>query len=163
MARSDGSVFKICRCRDPHTRKPLGNTCPKLRRANRAWSTNHGQWAYQIELPPTAEGQRRQLRPTGFADRAAAEREMDHVRRLLDLAEGDKHRLVELADSIQIARRATGVLPDIETVRQRLRTDSPLSGVPTLAEYLPQWLHDLEVDDSTRRSYGSHVRTQVIY
>lgn len=111
MARSDGSVFKICRCRDPHTRKPLGNTCPKLRRANRAWSTNHGQWAYQIELPPTADGQRRQLRPTGFADRAAAEREMDHVRRLLDLAEGDRHRLVELADSIQISRRATASCP----------------------------------------------------
>ena len=45
MARSDGSVFKICRCRDPYTRKPLGNSCPKLRRANRAWSTHHGQWA----------------------------------------------------------------------------------------------------------------------
>src|SRR5689334_2832354 len=40
----------------------LGNDCPKLRRSNQAWSLTHGAWAYQLELPPTAEGRRRQLR-----------------------------------------------------------------------------------------------------
>lgn len=59
MANANGSVYKRCGCRDPKTKKPLGNNCPRLRRANRAWNPDHGQRAYQLELPPTAEGRRR--------------------------------------------------------------------------------------------------------
>jgi hypothetical protein len=109
--------FKVCRCKDPDTGRPLRNNCPKLRRANRSWSLTHGQWAYQLELPTTADGKRRQLRPsTGFENREAAQDEIDQVRRLLDLAGKDPKRLTEVADLIQAARRATGELPDLDTV-----------------------------------------------
>jgi integrase len=159
---ADGTLFKMCRCRDPNTRKALGSGCPKLRRANRSWNPEHGTWAYQLELPTTADGQRRQLRPIGFSSRAEAVQEMEHARRILDLAAGNRRRLVELGDLVQTARRATGTLPDVETVRRRLSSDSPLTGVPTLAEYLPTWLKDLEVDESTRYGYGSIVRNHLI-
>src|SRR3954463_14232331 len=107
--------FKICRCKDPETGKPLGSKCPKLRRANRSWNPIHGQWAYQLELPPTTDGKRRQLRPsTGFADREAAEAEIDHVRQLLGLARKNKDTLVKIADLVQNCRRTGEDLPDVD-------------------------------------------------
>ena len=153
--------FKICRCRNPETGKPLRSECPKLRRANRSWNPVHGQWAYQLELPPTAEGKRRQLRPsTGFADREAAEAEIDHVRQLLGLARKDK--LIKIADLVQTGRRTGADLPDVDTLRQRLRMESPLSGVPTVAEYLTGWVTDIEVDENTRRTYATNITTHLI-
>lgn len=155
--------FKVCRCKDPDTGQPLRNKCPKLRRANRFWSLTHGQWAYQLELPATANGKRRQLRPsTGFENRDAAQDEIDQVRRLLDLAGKDPKRLTEVADLIQASRRATGELPDLDTVRFRLKTDSALGGIPTLAQYLTGWVNDIEIDENTRRSYANHITTHLI-
>jgi integrase len=159
---ADGTLFKICRCRDPETGKPLRTTCPKLRRPSGSFSLDHGRWTYQLELPPTADGKRRQLRPPAFVDRTAAEDELDGVRRLLDLAGRDKDRLIQIGDLLQDALRTTGVLPDLETVRRRLRSHGPLAGVPTLAQYLPMWLQDLEVDENTRNSYACHVRLHLI-
>ena len=52
----EGSIFKRCGCRDPETRKPLNNDCPKLRRPSGAWSSDHGLWYLQLELPPTSAG-----------------------------------------------------------------------------------------------------------
>ncbi|MGW3808702.1 tyrosine-type recombinase/integrase [Micromonospora sp. NPDC005113] len=159
---SHGSIFKRCGCRDPRTHKPLGNNCPKLRRANRSWNPDHGHWAYQLELPPTADGRRRQLRPTSFDTHKAAADELDYARQLLDLAGRNRRRRIEIGDLLQATLRAGGTLPDIDTVRNRLRTDTPLVGVPTLAEWLPTWLHRLAVDGNTRRGYESHARVHLI-
>lgn len=160
---ANDTPFKICRCKDPETGKPLGSKCPKLRRANRSWNPIHGQWAYQLELPPTADGKRRQLRPsTGFADREAAENEIDHVRQLLGLARKDKDKLIKIADLVQNCHRAGEDLPDVDTLRQRLRMESPLSGVPTLAEYLTGWVTHIEVDENTRRTYANNITTHLI-
>ena len=63
---------------------------------------------------------------------------------------------------LQQARRNGGALPDLETIRCRLRSQGPLAGVPTVAEYLPIWLQDLEVDENTRNSYACHVRLHLI-
>jgi integrase len=162
MAASEGSIFKVCRCRNPETGKPFGTGCPRLRRANDSWNPDHGVWAYQYELPPTAEGRRRQLRFTGYPTRAAVQDEVDQVRRLLDLASTHKQRLVEMGDLLQISRRETGALPDFDTVRQRLLNDSPLTGVPTVAEYLTGWVTEIEVDENTRNSYASQIRLHLI-
>ena len=159
---SNGSIFKRCGCRDLRTRKPLGNICPKLRRANRSWNPDHGQWAYQLELPPTTEGRRRQLRPTGFDTRKAAADELDHARELLELAGRNRRRRIEIGDLLQNAMRVGGALPDLDTVRNRLRTDTPLAGVPTLAQWLTVWLNRLKVDDNTRRGYESHARVHLV-
>ena len=87
-----------CGCRDSTTRKPLGNTCPKLRRTNRSWNPDHGQWAYQIELPPTATGQRRQLRRAGFDLYQAAVDETDLADQLIGLAGKNRRARTDIAD-----------------------------------------------------------------
>src|SRR5687768_14018208 len=74
----------------------------------------------------------------------------------------DERRLIQIGDLLQGALRTTNTLPDLETVRRRLRSHGPLAGVPTLAEYLPMWLLDLEVDENTRNSYACHVRLHLI-
>lgn len=139
-------------------RSPAGSCCW----ANRSWSLTHGSWAYQLELPPTAEGRRRQLRRYGIAEHKAAEAELNHARQLLDLAGRDRRRQIEVGDLVQTTVRAGGTLPDLETVRRRLGSDNPLTGLPTIAEYLPVWLDRLKVDENTKRGYASHVRVHMI-
>ena len=69
---STGTTYKQCGCRDPGTGKPLGRGCPKLRRRN-GWNPDHGTWYYQLELPPRADGTRRNpLRKGGFPTKDAA-------------------------------------------------------------------------------------------
>lgn len=156
------SVFKRCGCRDPRTRKLLGNSCPKLRRANRSWNPDHGLWAYQIELPPTAEGRRRQLRRAGLPHHTAATNEADHARQLLGLAGRDRQARTQIADLLQTRVRADLPLPDREEVQSRLHAGNPLVGVPTVAEWLPDWLRNLKVDDNTKRGYESHMRVHLV-
>ncbi len=159
----DGSIFKRCGCRHPETGKPLGNDCPKLRRANGAWSSDHGHWAYQLELPPTAEGRRRQLRRSGLSARRAAAEELDHARELLALApRGDRRRRTEIADLLQAAVRTKRPLPEVDRIRQRLRGDGPLAEMLTVADYLTGWLTHLTVDENTLRGYESIVRVHLI-
>jgi hypothetical protein len=159
---ADGSIFKRCGCRDPHTGKPLGSGCPNLRRANRAWSSTHGQWAYQLELPATVDGRRRQLRRAGHPSRRDAAAELDHARDLLALAGRDTRRLIEIADLMQAAVRAGRPLPEVAGIRHRLRGDTTLGDMPTLATYLTDWLAGLTVDDNTIRGYESHIRVHLI-
>ncbi|MFG1648498.1 tyrosine recombinase XerC [Micromonospora sp. NPDC049275] len=157
-----GNVFKRCGCRHPDTGKPYGNDCPKLRRPNRAWSSEHGSWAYQLELPPTADGRRRLLRRAGLPTRRAAADELDLVRELLALApKADTRRRTEIADLIQSAVRAKRPLPDVERIRQRLRGDGILADMPTVADYLTTWLAHIDVDANTLRGYESIVRVHL--
>ncbi|MEU8408006.1 tyrosine-type recombinase/integrase [Micromonospora sp. NPDC048842] len=158
----DGSIFKRCGCRHPDTGKPLGNDCPKLRRPNRAWSSEHGHWTYQLELPPTADGARRQLRRSGLPSRRAAADELDHARDLLALAKGDRRRRTEIGDLLQNAARTKRPLPEVDRIRQRLRGDGPLADAPTVADYLTVWLTHLSVDDNTLHGYESIVRVHLI-
>ncbi len=159
---ADGSVYKRCGCRDPRTRKPLGNTCPKLRRSNRSWNPEHGQWAYQLELPSTAQGTRRQLRRGGLHHRTTAADELDHARRLLDLAGRDRKARIDIADLLQAAVRADLPLPDVEDVRRRMGAGNPLTDIPTVGDWLTRWLKKIKVDANTVRTYESHTRVHLI-
>ncbi|WP_435204100.1 tyrosine-type recombinase/integrase [Micromonospora sp. bgisy143] len=158
----DGSIFKRCGCRHPDTGKPLGNDCPKLRRPNRSWSFEHGHWTYQLELPPTADGGRRQLRRSGLPTRRAAADELDHARELLALAKGDRRRRTEIGDLLQNTARTKRPLPEVDRIRQRLRGDGPLADAPTVADYLTGWLTHLSVDDNTLGGYESIVRVHLV-
>ncbi|WP_431728472.1 tyrosine-type recombinase/integrase [Verrucosispora sp. TAA-831] len=158
----DGSIFKRCGCRDTHTGKPLGNHCPKLRRANRAWSSDHGHWHYQLELPLTPEGRRRQLRRGGFDTRANAATELDQARALLALAKRDRNRRVDIGDMLQHVARTRRPLPDPDDIRHRLRAGGPLTDAPTVAQHLTTWLTGLQIDENTTRGYESHVHKHLI-
>lgn len=146
---ADRNVHKRCSCRDPQTREILGSRCPKLRRANRSWNPTHGSWAFQLELPATAEGCRRQLRRAGLTTRADAVRELDHARAALALAGRDRTARSQIADLLQRTMRCALPLPHLDELGRRLRTASPLTDIPTVGEWLPVWGHEAQ----TRSEY----------
>ncbi|WP_239313631.1 tyrosine-type recombinase/integrase [Plantactinospora mayteni] len=158
----DGSIFKRCSCRDTNTGKLIGIHCPKLRRANGSWSSDHGHWHYQLELPKTTDGRRRPLRRGGFNARTEAADELDQARSLLALARRDRARGVEIGDMLQHVAHTRGPLPDPDEIRRRLRTGGTLADAPTVAEHLTTWLTGLQIDENTILSYESHVRNYLI-
>jgi integrase len=159
---SDGYIYKRCGCRDPESRKTLGNGCPKLRRPGGAWSSDHGLWYWQLELPRHPDGRRRQLRCGGYPHQRDAAAQLDHARAVLALAGRDRSRAAELADLMQATVKAGQPLPDVDTIRQRLRAEVPLATAPTVAAYLTEWVATIDVDENTRRGYDSHVRVHHI-
>ncbi|MGD6741726.1 hypothetical protein ACOKM3_07790 [Streptomyces sp. BH106] len=62
-----GRLYRSCGCRDAQ-RKQYGPRCPHLKT-----DTQHGSWAYAVDLPDTP-GRRTTRRRTGFASRTEAER-----------------------------------------------------------------------------------------
>jgi hypothetical protein len=71
MSMLEGSVFKRCGCREENSGRALGVKCPRLRREDGAWNPRHGNWWFQLELPRTGEGKRRQARRGGLASQDA--------------------------------------------------------------------------------------------
>ena len=157
---SEGSVFKRCTCTEGGRR--LGAGCAKLRRPGGAWSPVHGVWGYQLELPPTAHGGRRQLRRSGFDTREAALAERDHARGLLDLAAGDAVLAAQIAAMMQQCRTGTA-LPDRDVVARRIRAGVAAATSITVAEYLTGWLAGRKgLAAKTVAGYGEHIRGYLI-
>lgn len=158
-----GSTFKTCGCRDEQGRL-LRKKCPKLRRGDGRWSSTHGSWNYQLELPPTAGGARRgPLRRGGFTSQDAAEAEMSRVKELLAIAGDDQETARQIADLIVTTVRQTRSLPDPQVVRRKVRVGQDLSRQVTVGEYLEQWLAGRRgLREATRRSYASHIRLYLL-
>ncbi|MFK4043170.1 tyrosine recombinase XerC [Nonomuraea wenchangensis] len=158
-----GTTFKICSCIDPVTGKNISKTCPKLRRAHgdggSRWSTSHGTWGYQLELPAHADGRRRSpLRRSGFATLEDAEAELDHARGLLALDDEPAVRR-QIAKLMLSVLKDTRRLPDLEEVRRKVRTRQDLNQHVTVAEWLEEFLkRKRAIEPTTKRTYESHVR-----
>lgn len=158
-----GTTHKICACIDPETGKNIGKTCPKLRVSHadggKRWSSTHGTWAYQLELPAHADGRRRTpLRRRGFAMLEEAEAELDHARGLLALDPDPavRRQITELMLSVI---KDTAQLPDTEEVRRKVRTHQDLNRHVTVGEWLEEFLgRKRAIEPTTRRSYESHIR-----
>ncbi|MEV0386866.1 tyrosine-type recombinase/integrase [Nonomuraea sp. NPDC050643] len=157
-----GTTFKICTCIDPETGKNISKSCPKLRRTHAGggrWSTTHGTWGYQLELPAHADGKRRNpLRRSGFATLEEAEAELDHARGLLalDNEPAVRRQITKLMLSVL---KDTKHLPDLEEVRRKVRTRQDLNRHITVAEWLQEFLkRKRSIEATTKRSYESHVR-----
>jgi hypothetical protein len=158
---AEGSVFKRCSCRDANGRR-LGSRCPQLRRGRGAWNPGHGRWGYQLELPPRADGSRRQLRRTGFDSRDAATDERSQAKALLDLAGDDPTLAAEIADLLA-AVKPGAPLPNRDTIARRVRAGLPATITMTVAEYLHQWLASRRrIEPTTVRAYQSHIRVHLI-
>jgi integrase len=155
---AEGSTYKRCSCRDAQGNR-LGQRCAKLKRRGGAWSANHGRWYYQLELPPTADGRRRNpLRRGGFSGQDAAESEMDTARELLAIAD-DVAGKTAIADLIIATVKKTKALPDPEEVRRKVRTGQELTGDITVGQWLEEWIAGRKkLRKNTRRSYASHIR-----
>jgi hypothetical protein len=157
---ADGTTFKRCSCRDPGTGKRLGAKCGKLRRPNGAWSSEHGAWYYQLELPATDDGRRRNpLRHGSFPTQTAAEAELGQIRELLAIGGGDQRLRGEIADVIVTARRARHALPDADEVRRKVRAGRELGTQILLRDWLEEFLkRKRSLAPTTLRSYESHIR-----
>ena len=166
MASHDGSVFKRCGCRDQATGKLLGAKCPKLRREEGGWNPRHGEWGFQLELPRTTEGRRRQARRGGLSSQEEAQRNLDHLKVLIGLAEGERDVEVQVADLIQTALRGRHRLPEVAEVKRRIGAGVRMrmrEQVPTLAVWLTEWLEGKpDLAEKTRLSYDGHIRNHLV-
>jgi hypothetical protein len=152
-----GTTYKQCGCRDGNGRR-LGKKCPRLRRADGAWSRDHGSWYYQLELPAHSDGSRRTpLRRGGFASRAAAQQELNQARELLAIPlPGDQDGRRRIADLLGRSVSADGGLPDAATVRRLARAGAELAVAPLTGDWLEEWLAAARnLRPGTVRSYSS--------
>ncbi|MFV2019388.1 site-specific integrase [Micromonospora sp. LOL_023] len=159
---AEGSIHKTCTCRDADGKK-LGKRCPHLRRAGGAWSSHHGKWGYQLELPRRVDGSRRSpLRRYTFDSRDDAVKDRGQAIALLTLAGDDTALATEIADLLKKVK-AGDPMPDRDTIAKRVNTGLPASVDMTLGEYLRQWLESRRtIEPSTKRIYASHIQNHLI-
>ena len=164
MASHQGRVFKRCGCRDENSGRALGARCPKLRRQGGAFNPRNGEWGYQLELPRTSDGKRRQARRTGLQSQEQAWEVLDHLKALLDLAQNEPDLEVQIADLIQNALKARTCFPSVAEVRQRLGTGADVrKEAPTVGAYLTAWIQAKpDLAEGTRASYQGHIRKYLI-
>lgn len=158
---SQGSISKRCGCREPQTGKMLGAKCPRLRRRGGAWSADHGTFRYQLELPRDAADNRRLLRRSGFSTITDATADIGQAKALLELAGTDTDAREDVIELLLACRTGTP-LPTAADLAQRLQGGVAVTGGPTLAEYLTEWVVTHRVDDNTRRGYRAHVNNYLI-
>lgn len=64
---------KLCSCRDPETKSPLGKRCPRLA------EPDHGKWYARYERPAAPNGMRRQPRIGPYDTEAECQEALDNV------------------------------------------------------------------------------------
>lgn len=130
-----GSTYRRCYCRSEDG-KPLGKACSQLT------SRRHGVYAVRQELPPRADGGRRSFSRSGYESAKKAQSDLDKVRALLDLPDGDdREGQVRVGDLLEeVSRDKKAPLPDLEETRRRFRTGQKLDETMTVADLLDEWL-----------------------
>jgi hypothetical protein len=162
--KAKGTISKMCYCREDSTGERLRARCPRLKRANGSWSSTHGVWTYQLELPRTGDGKRRTLRrvpPDDATSHDAVIAELNHARELMKLADGDPDLADEIATVLMGCKRGKP-LPDKQRLARHLRSGVPNAASVTLGEYLSWWIINRQIDDHTRINYASHVRVHLV-
>ncbi|WUI01589.1 site-specific integrase [Spirillospora sp. NBC_00431] len=152
-----GTTYKACGCRAPDGRAQ-GGKCPKLRRRGGSWSPTHGSWYYQFELPPNADGTRRNpIRRGGFTSQDAAEAQITRLHELLAISDDPEDR-TRIADLIVTTLRKEKRLPVPEEVRRKVRTGQDLDTAITTGQWLQTWFSGRKgLRSGTLRSYRTHI------
>lgn len=151
-ARRAGSITRRCNCRDEN-RKRLGGQCPELKKKN------HGTYQIRQELAPDGDGTRRAFRRTGYTAVKEAQRALDKVRAILDLAgEDDEDAYQRVSDLLASLSRTGAALPDPTEVSRKLGVGVPLDGQTLVGDWLDVWLARKKVRATTMHGYRSHVR-----
>jgi integrase len=155
---SEKFISKRCNCRNPQTGAKLLAACPDLYRSDGAWHPNHGQWQYQLELPKTAAGKRRQLRraPAAGDSHDFAVEERNDAKALLGLAGDDKAMRAEIATLLKSVKKGIP-LPDRDVLARRLKAGVPAAVKVTVGEYLNGWINGRTIDEKTIKTYRSHI------
>lgn len=158
LANPNGTIFKRCSCRDQGGRR-LGNSCPKLRRKNGAWRSDHGTWAYRVDLPPAADGRRQEARRSGLPSHDAANAEIRRIQDLLAIPGSDRKGVDRIRTLILDAIKAGDPLPDPAVVKERYRRRADLNPQITVADWLNTWLAGRRtIRRSTREGYDATIR-----
>ncbi|MFE0025104.1 tyrosine recombinase XerC [Amycolatopsis sp. NPDC059021] len=155
-----GRTFKRCACTDSDSGKELGSKCPKLKRRNGTWSSDHGTWFYQVELPRREDGTRRTPpRRGGYSTQTQAQEQLDKITVLIEV--GEEHggtTLTVVGDLIERALRAKEPLPAPDQLRARI-SGGTAAEMPTVGEWLESWLAGRKkLRATTRLSYETHIR-----
>ena len=148
----NGSTFRRCACRDPETEKQYGQSCPKLSQRR------HGTWNLRQELPPRNDGSRRTFRRGGYASAKEAQQDLDQVRALLAIPDGDddesRSRIAELLEHVAKEKLP---LPAVEETRRKLQAGQALTSQLTVGDWLDMWLATKKTRRTTTNGYRSHV------
>lgn len=152
-----GGIRRRCRCRDENGRD-LGAKCPKLTQRS------HGTYQVRQEMAPTQDGQRQVFRRYGYEKREDAQADLDRVRELLNLAEGDVEDGLAITEMLLALEHGEN-LPETEVVKQRLRSNQALNDKGTMGDWLDIWhgqqnsrVKKSTLRKATRVSYESHIR-----
>ncbi|MEV0406050.1 tyrosine-type recombinase/integrase [Actinoallomurus sp. NPDC050550] len=123
------------------------------------WSLHHGTWSYQLELPPKADGRRRNLLSrAGFSSQDEADKEIIQITELLGISP-DHQTQIKVADLIVETIKKTRKLPNAETVCRKVRTGQQLNRKILLSDWLDIWLAGKKkISEGTRDRYASDVR-----
>ena len=160
-----GTTFKRCTCTRPGTKKQLGSQCPKLKRTNGMWSSNHGTWSFQAELPKTHGGARRTRRRSGFVSQTDAQNQLGKIADLVALGErrGDT-ALATIGDLIDNRLRTGEPFPVPDEVAKQLdEGNASLGAMPTVGEWLESWITSRKkLREGTRISYRFHIKNWLI-
>lgn len=151
-----GSTYRRCYCRGEDG-KALGKACPQLS------SRRHGVWAVRQELPPREDATRRSFSRSGYDTAKDAQADLDKVRALLDLPDGDDAEgQVRIGDLLEeVSKNKKAPLPGIEETRRRFRAGQPLTSKLTVGDWLDEWWESKKRKKSTLTNYGSHMRVHL--
>ncbi|MFK0151159.1 tyrosine-type recombinase/integrase [Streptomyces sp. NPDC090493] len=134
-----GSTYRRCYCRDEDG-KALGKACPQLS------SRRHGVWALRQELPPAplddGRQRRRSFSRSGYDTAKDAQGDLDKVRALLDLPDGDDTEAqTKIGDLLEgVSKDKDAPLPELAEIRRRLVHGQKLTSTMTVGDLLDEWL-----------------------
>ncbi|MEU0058494.1 site-specific integrase [Streptomyces sp. NPDC006334] len=153
-ARRAGGITRRCECRGEDGKR-LGQKCPLLAKRN------HGTYQLRQELPAAADGTRRTFRRTGYEKVTDAQGDLDKVRAILDLVDGDDQFGHKVSDLLVQVMSDRAPVPDAGEVKRRLFAGVALSSDMTVGDWLDSWVAAKKTKRRTRSSYLSHIRVHL--
>ncbi|ABW16052.1 integrase family protein [Parafrankia sp. EAN1pec] len=162
-----GTLFKKYGCRDPETGRQLGRSCPRLRRANGGWRSDHGTWSYRVDLPRYPDSKRRLVSRGGFPTQGEAREELERIEALLAVADkgdkGDEGGLQKVADLIGNAITTGTPLPNPVDVKNRYRRSADLNPDITVQDWMTRWLASRKtIRPTTRQGYEAYIKVHIV-
>lgn len=153
-SRRAGGISKRCECRGPDGKR-LGASCPQLSKRS------HGKLRVSQELPEGADGKRRRFQRTGYADTKEAQKDLDRIRAILDLAGDDEDAQQRVGDLLAELQSTRGPIPEASEVSRKLGVGLDLTGKTLVSDWLDVWLAAKKTRPTTTNGYASHVRVHL--
>lgn len=153
-ARRAGGITKRCECRGADG-KLLGKTCPQLSKKS------HGSPWLRQELPPDADGKRRNFRRAGYGSVKEAQGDLSRLQAILDLPSDDVAEQQRVGDLLADVMKRRAPIPDPAEVQRRLGVGVPLDGKTTVGDWLDQVMATKATRTTTNHGYKSHIRVHL--